>query len=132
MKTIDKIENLSLEELEKIAGDTSIKVPEDLSRSITEAIAAQKEMEKKKPALPFTVISSAAAAAAIAIAVAIPALRKNGIKDTYDDPMLAYAQVEETLKLISSKMSSSLEKAKEASGHMEKPSEIIDRINSDK
>jgi len=132
MKTIRHIESLSPEQLERIGDDTSVKVPEGLSDSILEAIAAENEVEKRGKGFPYRIAFASAAAAAAVAAVAVPPLRHNAIHDTYDDPMLAYAQVEETFRIISGKMSSTIEKAMEASEIVEKPSEIFGRINSKK
>ena len=130
MKTIKDIESLSPEQLERIGEDTSVKVPEGLSDMIMETLAAEKEVEKRGNSFPYRIAIASAAAAAAVAAVAIPTIRHNDIKDTFDDPMLAYAQVEETFRLISGKMSSTLEKTMVATEVMEKPSEIIEKINS--
>ena len=130
MKTIRDIESLSPEELERIGDDSSVKVPEGLSDSILEAIAAESEVEKRGKGFPYRLALASAAAAAAVAAVAVPTLKHQAIHDTYDDPMLAYAQVEETFRIISGKMSSTIEKTMEASEIMEKPSEIFERINS--
>ena len=71
----------------------------------------------------------AAAAAAIALLIMLPRLSEAPLRDTYDDPELAYAQVEETFKMISSKMAGGVALAAESGKQAGKPAQIIDKIN---
>ena len=49
-------------------------------------------------------------------------------KDTFTDPMLAYAQIEHTFSYIESKMEKGLEIAAEAEPSLEKTNRIINSI----
>ncbi len=81
---------------------------------------------RKRLWLPLTGI---AAAAAIALLLILPRPGQSQLKDTYDDPELAYAQIEETFKLISSKMADGVALAAESGKQAGKPAQIIDKIN---
>ena len=81
---------------------------------------------RKRLWLPLTGI---AAAAAVALLLILPRTGQPQLKDTYDDPELAYAQVEETFKLISSKMADGVALAAESGKQAGKPAQIIDKIN---
>lgn len=81
---------------------------------------------RKRLWLPLTGI---AAAAAIALLLILPRTGQPQLKDTYDDPELAYAQIEETFKLISSKMADGVALAAESGKQAGKPAQIIDKIN---
>ena len=81
---------------------------------------------RKRLWLPLTGI---AAAAAIALLLILPRPGQSQLKDTYEDPELAYAQIEETFKLISSKMADGVALAAESGKQAGKPAQIIDKIN---
>lgn len=125
MKSLQEIENTSFEELEKIALEGSVKAPADLDSSVRNAVAAAALAEtSSRPARrplwrPYALLG-AFAAACIGVILAIP----RNPKDTYDDPLLAYAKVEETFALISSKLDRGVESVRQA----EEPLETIDRI----
>lgn len=107
-----------------------IHVPEGLKDRIMARLAAEsiiEESARKRSPLPY--IAVAAAAAVAAIVVAIPH-RGPAIKDTYSDPYLAYAKVEETFNTISNKMAAGISLAGEAADAAGKPAEIIHKINS--
>ena len=145
MKSIEEIEKLSIEELEQAAQGTP--VPEGLAERLQSALAAETIMQEKgQPPVVFAVlakrrlgkksagrllqigtVSSLAIAAAIAAVVLLhtPSMPK----DTFDDPLLAYAQVEETFQYISSKMSGGVNIVREAGPVAGKPKEIIRKIN---
>ena len=71
---------------------------------------------------------AAAAAAAIAF-VLIPGRGPEPV-DTFDDPYLAYAQVEATFQRISEKMAGGIDLAGETAETLNTPIEIIRKINS--
>lgn len=101
MKSIEEIENLSVEELERIGADENIPVPGDLSVKI--------------PSRKAPVIAWSAAAAAVVVAGFI-GLRKpaDTPADTFDDPYLAYAAVENALCKISGSVNSASVKLEDA------------------
>ena len=127
MKSLQEIDNTSFEELEKIALDGSVKAPADLEASVKDAVAAAAlssyRPERRALWRPYALLG-AFAAACIGVILAIP----RNPKDTYEDPLLAYAKVEETFALISSKLDRGVESVRQA----EEPLETIDRIINNK
>ena len=69
-----------------------------------------------------------AAAARLLIGLAHSFTGRKRLKDTYDDPHLAYAEAEKALALISDAMSGGARKTAEAVEAFEAPKEIIDNI----
>lgn len=92
MKRIEDIEKLSAEDLLRIGADESIPLPEDL--------------QVRLPRPGRTVRGwSIAAAAAVMVGIAGWSLsRPAEPKDTFDDPYLAYAALEQALGKTSAKM----------------------------
>ena len=115
MKNIDEISRLTADDLERISLDESITVPEELSRKVQQAVRSR----TLRWAVPTGV------AAAIAVLLAVGLTRNPEPKDTFDDPYLAYAQVEKTFQLISEKMSDGLKHASDAQALAEKPIKIL-------
>jgi len=129
MKTLEEIENLSIEELEQAATGSAVPVPDGLKRGIRQALAAHELAQapsRPRPArwAPYAALAVAAAAAAVVI------LPQRGPKDTFDDPRLAYAEVEKAFQTISDKMSVGAELAREARTVSETTLNIIDNIQS--
>ena len=145
MKSIEEIEKLSLEELEQAAAGTP--VPEGLSERIKLTLTAAEAVDKPSGAFPAEAffredgnddrrlrwIGRTASFCALAVAAAFAAVvvipRLTSPKDTFDDPLLAYAQVEQTFKFISEKMSGGVEMVREAGPVIGKPETIINKIN---
>lgn len=130
MKRLEDIERMDADRLEACAEEEDIRVPDGLEERIKAAIAAKEAADSKvrvfKPAwIPLTV-TAAAAIAAVAI---IPGIVRQGPKDTFDDPYLAYAQVEATFQKISEKMGTGVELAAKAGETASKPATIINKIN---
>ena len=124
MKSLQEIENTSFDELEKIALDGSVKVPEDLCASVKTAVdaaalASSHESPRRPLWRPYALLA-VFAAACIGVFFAIP----RAPQDTYDDPLLAYAKVEETFALISSQLDRGVESVRQA----EEPFETVNRI----
>ena len=129
MKRIQDIEKLQEEELEMAALGEDITIPAGLEERIKAAIAAKEAVKPKaEPVrwIPYAALAVAAGFAAVAI------IRHNGsgkLQDTFDDPYLAYAQVEATFQIISDKMAIGVDMAAKAEQAAEKPMEIINKIN---
>jgi len=120
MKEITEIEKLGLEELERIASDTSVKVPTDLKASLE--LLADEELSPaapspKRPALR-RVLPWVASVAAVLVAGVIILSVQSQPKDTYSDPYLAYAEVQRTFARI----------AGDTVPVVEKTGNIIDRV----
>ena len=130
MKRIEEIEKMSLEELERNA--SGISVPEGFSERIKQTLAAADAVSagdgRRNLRARYAGLAAALVAAAIAAVVFIP--RRTELKDSFDDPLLAYAEVEKTFNYISGKMSGGVEMLREAGPVAGKPNEIIRKINS--
>ena len=122
MKQLKDIENLSILDLERIASDESIKVPATLKHDIAVTARAlemaSKEEEEIKESHVFhsryrkvlRLISYPAAAVAI-ITIGMRLSFQDSIptpKDTFDDPMMAYVQMEQVFGFISEKMNTGM------------------------
>ncbi len=113
MKHIEDIEKMSVEELISIAEDMPVEVPDDLDKNISEAIMAQAalaDIPKAAQTVRRLILATTAAAACLTVFLTV----RNQPKDTFDDPHLAYAELEKTFSYISSKVDKGLEIASEA------------------
>ena len=119
-------------ELEQAAIQDSAPIPEGFRARLETALAAAKIAEepaaRPKGASRWFALSAVAAAAVLAI-VAIPRAGSVQLKDTFDDPVQAYAKVEETFRQISQKMTLGVAMASEAEAEAGKPIEIMNKIN---
>lgn len=134
MKTVEEIERLSAEELEKLAaGQQGVRAPQGLQQRLMEAIAADalaaEGARRRTPRLLYVPALAAVAAAVLLIAAQ---MQRQSLKDSFDDPYLAYAEVEKTLRSISDKMSIGADIAKAAGESAGKSREIIDKTLSSK
>ena len=122
MKRLEDIEKLSMLDLERIASDESVKVPDSLNHDIAVTARAleisSKEDDKSQVKNVFhkryrkilKMISYPAAAVAI-ITIGMGISFQDSIttpKDTFDDPKLAYQQMEQVFGFISEKMNAGL------------------------
>jgi len=99
MRKLDEITRLRAADLERISLDERIPVPEELSGRVQEAVHTSSASRSKavlRRALPAVGI-----AAALAVVAAIGLTRDPEPADTFDDPYLAYAQVEAVFAKIS-------------------------------
>lgn len=128
MKTLDQIALITMDELEEIAGDKSVKAPETLAKDVEDAVRVAEfasEDIKSRRGLYAVAMPVVAAAAALAVVVT---LRHNTPKDTFDDPALAYAELEKTFSYISTKMTAGVDMVREAEPAMTLSSDIINRL----
>lgn len=126
MKTLEEIGKLDFSQLEAFAEDRSIEAPSDLSdrikaAGIAHAMKAGKEKKKMLSAWRPALAGTLAIAAGLAVVLSIP----KQPEDTFDDPRLAYAELERTFELISSKVDKGLEIAGEAGPIIEKTNEAL-------
>lgn len=140
MKDINEIERLSPEDLERIASDTSVRVPSDLKASL-EALAGAAEFAQpeKAPVETEPVVRKAgifrpllwgipAVAAALVAAVLVFRSVPKEPEDTFSDPYLAYAEVQKAFGQISQKGEAAAEIAGNAVPVMEKTEDLLNRI----
>ncbi len=128
MKTLEEIENLSLEELGQKATEQAAPVPDGLERRLRQALAAREIADAARPRparwIPYASLAVVAAAAAL---VTLPG---RGPKDTFDDPRLAYAEVEKAFQTISDKMSVGRQLVREAEQTAAKPYQTLTKLQS--
>lgn len=136
MKKIEDIEMMEVEDLLKVASDNSVPVPSGLESRIAETLLSQKIAEDAgKGDTPATSLRTrwitglTVAAACTVAAVFLHNPAQTELKDTFDDPYLAYAEVEKAFSRISGEMSKAADKTAQAARKMEKPIEIIRKIN---
>lgn len=140
MKDINEIERLSPEDLERIASDTSVRVPSDLKASL-EALAGAAEFAQpeKAPVETEPVVRKAgifrpllwgipAVAAALVAAVIVFRSVPKEPEDTFNDPYLAYAEVQKAFDQISQKGEAAATIAGNAVPVMEKTEDLLNRI----
>jgi len=124
MKNIEDIQHLDDKDLIRISEESSVKLPQDLLDAIgamtleAEEDAAQKVQTHRKS----FIWGNIAAAIAVVVAISITISRLNQPRDTFDDPMLAYAEVEKALNLVGEKMNKATSLAQEK---RDKTEEII-------
>ena len=106
MKRIQDIEKLSVVELERIGADESIPVPADLQVCLPRRNVAR-------------TWSAAAAAAAVVGLGWFAASYEPAPKDTFEDPYLAYAAVEQALSRMSAGVNQAADKVAEAEQMMD-------------
>ena len=111
MKTLDEMTRLSAEDLERISLDESIPVPEELSARVQAAV--------RKPAR-WVLPAGIAAAVAALVAVGLTLTWNPEPKDTFDDPYLAYAEVEKVFSKISGTVAYGAEKVTESEQTLDK------------
>ena len=131
MKRREDIERIDLEELEKIASDSSVPVPESLHRRVEDALTAAcavKSVPGRK-AWRFALIPAAVAVAA-ALMVGLNYQSASRMPaDTFTDSQAAYAELERTFGYISNKINAGREMTDAALSQVDKASRIIDNIN---
>ncbi len=137
MKRIEDIEKMGLEELEAVAMEEKVEVPQGLAGRIQERILAAelakeppvgKPQIKRKRILHYSGIAAVAAVVVFALVLLKPVEKKGTLQDTFEDPYLAYAQVEKAFAEISSKMSLGVEMVAQAKPLAEKPMEILNNV----
>lgn len=120
MKSIKEIEKMTLEELEVVSLDESLKVPTDFAEKLRAGLnARQKQIRALKiAAIAASIVLLAGVGFSIAGFSDAP-------KDTFTDPYLAYAQIEETLAMISEGMKKGIDMAQESETIFVKSTEIF-------
>lgn len=124
MKTLEEISRLSAEDLERISVDESIPVPEELSGRVQAAVG-RKETASLQPARS-SARKYGASVFAVAAAISLFALgavflnRERTPKDTFDDPYLAYAEVEKAFAKITGTVSYGASKISESETTLDK------------
>ena len=122
MKTLDEIRRHRAEDLERISLDESIPVPSELSGRVQEAIGRKDTLSAAHPSTRRYGASVFAVAASLAL-FALGAWflhQERTPKDTFDDPLLAYAEVEKTFAKIAGTVSYGASKISESETAIDK------------
>jgi len=105
MKSIKEIENMSLEELIAVSSDEAIAVPKGFAERIGKQVEAQKiarDLENDADRVRTVRWIGAAAAVTLLAGTALGIANwQNRPKDTFDDPYLAYAELEKAFATMS-------------------------------
>lgn len=122
MKRLEDIEKLSMLDLDRIASDESIKVPSSLkhdiavtARALEMSSGVDEVQADSKPHRKYRKILRMISYPAAAVAIVTIGMRisfQDSIttpKDTFDDPKMAYMQMEQVFGFISEKMNTGLE-----------------------
>ena len=117
MKSIKYIENSTTEELEAISLDDKIIVPHDLDYKIQSRV-----LDKKKKI--YSTISIAAAITVIVTGLSMSLLNSEP-KDTFDDPYLAYAELEKAFAKMSEGMQKGMDMVETSETLIKKSAEIF-------
>lgn len=127
MKDWKDIEKMDPGQLGKAAAGTP--VPEGWENRLTDLVGRLDEGErilgKARTRRPMAWIAVSAAAAVLAAAVLFRPDRTSDLRDTYDDPALAYAEVEKALGLIAATMQYGSEKVSESCGRIGQSVEAV-------
>lgn len=128
MKSIDEIEKISFEELEAIASDRSVKAPEALAAGVRETVAAAAVREgllRKRAGTAIAIAVPSLVAAAVALALLLPS---NSPQDTFDDPLLAYAEVERIMGYISERTEEGMSKTAKLAESVESINVVLEKL----
>ena len=106
MKTLKDIENITLEDLKDVSMDESIAVPEGLSERLVRN--AGREVTRKR----ILTLSGVAAIVVLAVGLSLFKTDREPV-DTFDDPYLAYAELERALAMVSEGMQKGIERTVE-------------------
>ena len=124
MKSIKEIENMSLEELIAVSLDEATAVPEGFAERIGKQVEAHKiakDLENDADRVRTVRWIGAAAAVTLLAGTALGVANwQNQPKDTFDDPYLAYAELEKAFATMSDSLQKGLAMA-------DKSEDIIDR-----
>ena len=126
-------EKMSMTELEAIALDGSIRVPEKLRDDIRAELDTLAFLTETPAVRPRRFVRIAGIAASLALVAAIGFgvdSYRHRPKDTFTDPHQAYAMLEASLSYMSSKMEQGMDSITAETGAMlTRTTEIIDKIN---
>lgn len=115
MKSLKDIEQITAEELEAISLDEKIVVPHDLGYKIQSRI-----LSKKK-----NVYGMIGIAAAIAVIFTGMSILNNEPKDTFDNPYMAYAELEKAFATMSEGIKKGMDMVEASESVIRKSTEIF-------
>ena len=117
MNRLEEIESISHDTLEEYAEDGSVRIPEGFRERLETVLISRATVNgesvrppHRTPMKLLAVCTAAAAAAALVLTLH----RTREPEDTFDNPVLAYAELERTFSYIASKMDEGMEITAEA------------------
>ncbi len=132
MKSIKEIEKMNLEELFEVSSDETVQIPDGFMDRLNDEFGAMMMVsaltEKEDSSNPFrrgTVRLIGAAAAAVLLAGIGFSLIDNEPEDTFDDPYLAYAELEKAFATISDGIGRGVAMAEDSEKIIEKTAELF-------
>ena len=128
MKSIKEIEDMSLEELERASLDDRTAVPEGFAERIRASVDAQSIIDEitEDPHRMVRIVGAAASVAVVAgIGLGI-AKWQNEPKDTFDDPYMAYAELEKAFAIMSGGVQKGLAMAEESEEALDKVTSVFE------
>ena len=128
MKSIKEIEDMSLEELERASLDDRTAVPEGFAERIRASVDAQSIIDEITEA-PHRMVRIVGAAASVAVVAGIGlgiAKWQNEPKDTFDDPYMAYAELEKAFAIMSGGVQKGLAMAEESEEALDKVTSVFE------
>ena len=131
MKSMKDIENMSMEQLEAVSMDENIAVPEGFAERLKVDFGTLERLTEEEPQKTGRVMTlrmvSIAAAAALLAGVGFGIARwQDEPKDTFDDPYLAYAELEKAFARVSDGMQRGLAMVEESEAAMDKVTSIFE------
>lgn len=125
MKSIKEIENMSLEQLDAVSMDGNIIVPEDFTERLKADFGTLERLTADDPqhARRSRTVRFVSMAASVAVLAGIGlgiARWQNEPKDTFDDPYLAYAELEKAFARMSEGVQKGLAMAEESEAALDK------------
>ncbi len=146
MKSMKEIEKMNLEELLEVSSDESVRVPDGFMDRMNDELGAVMMVsaltdDEDSSSIPRTTAGASAdrdpfrkrfvrfvsAAAAVAALACIGlSLIENEPEDTFDDPYLAYAELEKAFATISGGINKGVEMAGESQKIIEKTSKVFE------
>ena len=130
MKSLKDIENMSLEELERASLDERTPVPEGFAERIQISVDAQSIIDEiKEDSHLGRMVRIVGAAASVAVIAGIGlgiAQWQNEPKDTFDDPYMAYAELEKAFAIMSGGVQKALAMAEESEAALDKVTSVFE------
>ena len=130
MKSIKEIENMSLEELMAVSSDEATAVPEGFAERIGKQVEAQKiarDLENDADRVKTVRWIGTAAAVTLLTGTALGIVNwQNQPKDTFDDPYLAYAELEKAFATMSDSLQKGIAMADKSEDIMGKATSVFD------